>query len=182
MADIIHTGMFADGGVIGTNPSIIGGTWAVRWVENDVPLTEKSGVVAAGYHDGMGGSYACMPTVTNNLTEMLAVIRALQALPKSWTGIVYSDSAITLGRVFGGWKWTGIPAWMHQEYQRERLRLVNWSRIGYVNLQGHPTQSELATGIGKSGRPVSIHNVWADKECGKAGAAYLERMNPAVMA
>lgn len=172
----LSNALFADGGVIGANPSGIGGTWAWRWVRESLVVcdgllvTQDSGVITPRQAD--------LPSITNNLTEMLALVRGLQALSISWTGTVYSDSQITLGRVFQGWKWKNIPLWLHHEYQQARARLVSWEKIKWVLLQGHPTRAELAAGVGSRGYPVSEHNVWCDKACGESAAEFLREMEP----
>jgi ribonuclease HI len=119
-----------------------------------------------------------MPVVTNNLTEMLAALKAINYVPADWAGRIYSDSQVTLGRLFMGWKWSNVPPAMHQVYQLLRRRLVNWERIEYVLLDGHPTKAELLAGIGKRGHPVSEHNAWCDEACRLAGEQFLERANP----
>jgi ribonuclease HI len=166
----LSNALFADGGVIGANPSAIGGTWAWRWVCETRVLVQHSGVITPRQAD--------LPAITNNLTEMLALVRGLQTLPDAWVGTVYSDSQITLGRIFQGWKWKNIPLWLHHDYQQARGRLVNWDQIGFVLLQGHPTRAELAAGVGSRGYPVSEHNVWADKACGERAAEFLREMEP----
>lgn len=158
------TSLYCDGGVIGSNPSSVGGTWAFCIVENDERIFEHKGFITPGED---------LPAITNNLTEMLALVRGLQQLPVGWAGTIYSDSQITLGRAFEGWKWKNIPAWLHHEYQVARGRL-GWPNIKHVLLQGHPTKAELLAGVGKSGRPVSEHNVWCDKACGERAEYYLE--------
>lgn len=166
----LSNALFADGGVIGANPSGIGGTWAWRMVSNEQVFQQAAGVITPRQAD--------MPAITNNLTEMLALVRGLQALPVSWAGTVYSDSQITLGRVFQCWKWKNIPMWLHHEYQEARSRLVNWEQIRGVLLQGHPTKAELAAGVGSRGYPVSEHNVWCDMACGLRAADFLREMEP----
>lgn len=152
--------LYADGGVISRNPSKIGGTWACRLLSNGQVVHEGSGVITP--------AEAGTPAITNNLTEMLALLEGLKQLPADWTGTIYSDSQVTLGRVFEGWKWSNIPPWMHRLFQAQRARLVNWSAISYALLDGHPTSAQLAAGVGKRGHPVSEHNVWCDKACGEA--------------
>jgi len=163
--------LFADGGVIGRNPSAQGGTWAFCLVDTDLfgmHTLERSGVITP--------AEAGLPEITNNLTEMVAVVRGLQSLPDRWFGIVHSDSQITLGRLFDGWKWKGIPPWLHTEFQKERARLVHWGSpvISPCLLQGHPTKAELDAGMGKRGYPVSINNVWCDKACGAEAEKFLK--------
>src|SRR5574338_1198510 len=102
-------GLYVDGGVIGKNPSTQGGTWAARLMRDAFVVCEIKGVVTP--------KEAKLKEITNNLTEMLALIRGLQLLPTAWTGTIFSDSMVTLGRVFEGWKWNGIPPWMHRDFQ-----------------------------------------------------------------
>ena len=171
------TNLYCDGGVIGKNPSPIGGTWAFCVVDVelfDLHIIEQSGVIVP--------AQARLPEITNNLTEMLALVRGLQNLPDDWKGTVYSDSQITLGRVFDGWKWNGIPNWLHVEFQRERKRLCNWEYIRWQLLQGHPTRAELDAGIGKRGYPVSIHNQWCDRACGAEADKFMKKFEMELIA
>ncbi len=158
-------GVYADGGVIGKNPSEIGGTFAYRLVMIDNRCFGTGAVLTP---DRTGGS------VTNNQTEMLAVLTGLSKVPDDWSGTVYSDSMVTLGRIFHGWKWQNIPPWMHRIFTAQRARLTRWDGIKYVLLDGHPTKAQLATGVGKRGHPVSIHNVWCDQACREAAEAYMK--------
>ena len=157
--------LFADGGVININPSPIGGTWAYRILADGVVVCEVSGVITPGQ--------AKLPTISNNLTEMCALVAGLRALPSDWIGTVYSDSQVSLGRVFLDWKWNNIPAWLHAKYQEGQKRLVNWEKIQWVLLDGHPTRAHLAAGIGKRGHPVSEHNKWCDQACQKEAARFV---------
>lgn len=157
--------LYVDGGVIGRNPSSIGGTFAWRMVNDGEPGIMGSDTIPA----------QIMPNreVTNNQTEMLAMIEGLRRLPADWIGTVYSDSAVTLGRTFGNFRWKNIPEWMRVEFHAQKARLVNWGMIQHVQLDGHPTKAQLASGIGKGGNPVSIHNVWCDEACTSAGKLFL---------
>lgn len=146
--------VYADGGVIGINPSPVGGTWA--WCHVNAAgerIQTASGIVRP---------WGNMKAITNNLTEMIALVLALEALPAGWSGQIYSDSKITLGRVFLNWRCDGIPmalqARMH--VATDRLGVYQWWL-----LDGHPTRAQLAAGIGKRGQPVSEHNVWCDHAC-----------------
>lgn len=161
------TELYVDGGVIGSNPSAIGGTYAVRLVYDDGHVYGYSGAVSATEMHG---------DVTNNQTEMLALLMGLRYLPDDFKGTVYSDSMVTLGRAFLGWKWTRVPGWMHRFYRDQRRRLINWDQIKWVLLDGHPTKAQLAAGIGKRGHPVSEHNVWCDRACTEAGQRFLEEI------
>lgn len=157
--------LYADGGVIKKNPSPYGGTWA--WCAVDGcgnRVIEKSGVVPA----------TATRTVSNNHTEQIAITLALEAMPDGWSGTVHSDSQIALGRVFKGWREENLPANISIRSRRAVARL---GRIQTVLLQGHPTRADLENGIGKKrGYPVSVHNVWCDKACGKAAEEYLKTL------
>lgn len=161
------TELYCDGGVIGSNPSAIGGTYAGLLVYEDGHVYGFSGAISA---QDMGSD------VTNNQTEMLALLRGLQKLPDDWCGTIYSDSQVTLGRAFLEWKWKNIPEWMHRLWRQQRGRLKNWDQIQYALLDGHPTKAQLTAGIGKRGHPVSVHNVWCDHACTEAGARFLEEI------
>lgn len=168
--------VYADGGVIGHNPSLIGGTWAYCWLdESNVFLAARRGVILAAEEDG----YCCPPVdvtktpvqhVTNNLTEFFALGRALHGLPDGWSGQVYSDSRITLGRFFQAWKCEGVPAtWIGaMRHITDRLGKIEWTL-----LDGHPTKAQLASGRGKRGNPCSEYNVWCDKACSEVGREYM---------
>lgn len=158
--------LYCDGGVIKVNPSPIGGTWAYCLLADGNVVQQESGVVFPAQIN--------MSTVSNNLTEMLAVLKGLSSLPNDWQGMIYSDSQVTLGRVFMGWKWNNIPVILHKLYRYHRERLINWDHLGWVLLDGHPTKTQLEAGTGKRGHPVSEHNVWCDKACQAVAKKYLE--------
>ncbi len=157
--------LFADGGVIRKNPSIFGGTFAYRIVQDGEVILEHSGIIRP--------AAARVPKITNNQAEMCAVVAGLLALQPDWIGTVYSDSSITLGRVFEGYRWGGIPQWLHVKFRAARLRLVNWMAIDHVLLSGHPTKAQLVIGLGKGGRQVSEHQVWCDLACKKVAKEFL---------
>ena len=152
------THVYCDGGCVGRNPSEEGGTWAYRLVwqdgdAEDVVVAEESGLVLAP--PGR--------PVTNNHTEQIAIVKALEALPDGWSGTVCSDSQIALGRVFKGWREKNLP---RNVADRTRATVARMGTIKTVLLQGHPTQADLLSGIGKKrGLPVSIHNKWCDEAC-----------------
>lgn len=150
--------LFADGGVIGNNPSKIGGTYACSLLKDGRVLWQHSGVIVPS------GS---LTEITNNLSELIAVLEGLYVLPNDWVGIIYSDSKITLGRVFCDWGMTGVPDKERFELVSAKKRLYNWSKIRYCLVDGHPTKKQLQIGVGKRGGPVHEQNVWCDKECGR---------------
>lgn len=157
--------LYADGGLIGRNPSDIGGTWAWCGVDRNYNrVIESGGVVPANGQP-----------ITNNHMEQIAITLALEAMPDGWEGAVYSDSNVALGRVFRGWKQKNLPA---NVAKRSAAAVARLGEINVVLLQGHPTRKDLANGIGeKRHLPVSIHNVWADRRCREEARKYLEERN-----
>ncbi len=158
-------GLYGDGGVIGVNPSKLGGTWA--WCQVDAAgerIRCASGIVRPGASGNPDG-------VTNNLTEMLALIYGLESVPHGWRGTVYSDSQVSLGRLFLGWKLNGLPGWVLGRIKVIH-RVHDLTQIRWVLLDGHPTHKQLDEGRGKRGNPVSIHNVWCDRACGEEAARF----------
>ncbi len=156
--------VYADGGVILKNPSTIGGTWAFCAVDAEGnQVIEQGGVVLAT---------ATRP-ITNNQTEQMAIVKGLEAMPDGWSGTVYSDSMIALGRVFKGWRGKNLPS---NVIERTTAAMARMGKVEYVLLQGHPTKADLERGIGaKRGFPVSKHNVWCDKECGRQAKEHLAK-------
>lgn len=156
--------LYCDGGVIGRNPSPVGGTWAWCAVNSQGKrIIECSGVV----------NPVDDRPVTNNWTEQIAITLALEAMPDRWSGTVYSDSQIALGRVFQNWRTNNLPGNIRQRGIDALKRL---GTIKHVLLQGHPTKADLLRGTGaKRGFPVSEHNVWADHECARQAVTYKTR-------
>jgi len=155
--------LYTDGGVIGANPSRIGGTWAYCLVNTaGERIVEASGVITP--------IQANVVAVTNNVTELLALVYGLERLPMGWTGTVYSDSWVSLQRVFLAAKLRNVPTWLVQRLQALQ-KCGKLAEMKYELLDGHPTKAELLAGIGKRGHKVSTHNVWADSACQKAARA-----------
>lgn len=160
--------LYCDGGVIGSNPSKKGGTWAFRALYDNPIAIENNGICDDRLtieNSGLVLPFSLGGTVSNNLSEMHALIMGLRSLPADWVGTVYSDSQVTLGRAFLGWKWNNIPPVVKEWFDSQRNRLTRWNEIQFVLVDGHPTRAELAAGTGKRGHPVSIHNVWCDRTC-----------------
>lgn len=154
--------LYTDGGVIAKTPSAIGGTWAWCAVdEQGSRLLECGGVVPVT---------DTRPLITNNHMEQIAIVKALEAMPAGWSGTLYSDSQVALGRVFQGWRTANLP---RNVTERSRAAVARLGQVKWTLLQGHPTKADLAVGMGKKrGLPVSVHNVWCDQECGRQAAAY----------
>lgn len=157
--------VYTDGGVIKKNPSPFGGTWAWCGVDKDGNrIVEKSGSVPATE----------TRTVSNNHTEQIAIVKALEFLPDNWNGTVYSDSMVALGRVFDSWSERNLPKNISM---RSKAAVARLGKIDRVLLQGHPTKADLECGIGKKRNlPVSIHNVWCDKACGLEAKKFIENL------
>jgi hypothetical protein len=147
---------------------MIGGTYAWRQVVDGEP------VAGGGYF--ISCKDARVELVTNNQTEMMAMVKGLESLPVNWVGTIFSDSQVTLGRSFAGWKWANIPSWLVHRFQAARARLLHFDEFDHVLLAGHPTRAQLLSGVGKHGYPVSVHNVWCDQACRIAGEDAVRRM------
>jgi ribonuclease HI len=163
------TALYTDGGVIKVNPSPIGGTWAYALVdEHGQRIVERSGVITP--------TEAKVSLVTNNHTELLAIVYGLQALPDGWRGTVYSDSWISLQRVFLHAALNNLPRWLIERLH-EIQRSGRLKHVSYVLLDGHPTKAHLLAGIGKRGSPVSEHNVFCDRACQEAGQRFVTSLS-----
>lgn len=156
--------LYADGGVIGPNPSAMGGTWAFILVCRE---TQKAQV---------GESGVILPTnigvdqVTNNHSEYFALLKGLESLPDGWSGHVYSDSNVSLGRLFKGWATNNLPDAI---VERGKAAISRLGDIEWTLLDGHPTKKQLKEGTGKRGNPVSKWNVLCDKECNRLAKRFV---------
>lgn len=154
--------IYADGGVIWDGKpgsSMIGGTFAWCHV-NDAGdrIIMDSGMVYP--HQCLHGK------VTNNVTELVACVRAIQAAPDGFVGTLFSDSENALGRFFRGWKMKNVPYWLGKEMAEQIKRISRGDiDVNYILLDGHPTKWDMQRGIGKRGHPVSVHNAWCDDQC-----------------
>lgn len=163
-----HLSLYVDGGVIHQNPSPYGGTWA--WVlvdpdENKMVKCESGAFMPGILRDTLGHPYQL---VTNNVTEMFAMLKGLHNIEPGKRVYVYSDSKITLGRIWDGWKCKGLPPLLDQWMIEESTRL-DLENIPHFHLDGHPTPAQLISGIGRHGNPVSQWNKLCDDLCREAG-------------
>lgn len=148
------------------NPSRYGGTWAYCWVnDKDERCGENWGAVVTK------GKMVHWPTlveltelesIENNLIELYAAVRALEYLPVGWSGKFCCDNELTLNRLFGTAAWNAVPAKLRQ---RGHEVVERFNQVEPVLIEGHPAKKYLVLGVGKSGRPVSKHNVWCDERC-----------------
>lgn len=157
--------VYADGGMIAASRSAIGGSWAFCFVdENGEHVLERSGTLRppVGYD-----------SVTNNMMEYYALLHALCLLPDGWSGPVYTDSLCTIQRVCKKSpeeEIIGLPSMWVWSMRKQIARL---GKLTLILLDGHPTKEQLASGTGKRGNPVSIHNAWCDEECNRVKAQLL---------
>lgn len=160
--------LYTDGGVIKKNPSSLGGTYAWILVDEDDETILDSGFGTIS-PDRMGTLF-----VTNNQTELYALLKGLKSLYDGDIAQICSDSEITLGRVFKNYSFTNIPNWMQDKLKEEKKRLQNFSKFTYTLMDGHPTLAQLESGIGKRGHTTSKWNKWCDEHCNEASRIYVE--------
>lgn len=145
--------LYTDGGVIGRNPSAIGGTWAWCLVDDGEVIREGSGIITP--------NDISKSTVSNNDTELYAAVRGLEAVGPNFDGVWFTDSKVTIHRLTSHPKFTGCPLWLRK--RAEQLRDARkWT---VILLGGHPTKADLKIGKMTDGSPVSEWNVRCDKEC-----------------
>lgn len=153
--------LFCDGGVIAVNPSPHGGTWAWVLVERDFPTAKGSGVVLPEHYG--------LPKVTNNLTELVAAVQALDTVGPKWDGVLWTDSKVTLHRLTDGQGFAGIP----QALRLQVLALRRQRKWSVRLVGGHPTKAELACGSKANGTPTSVWNQWCDHRCRQLAERFL---------
>lgn len=149
--------LYGDGGCVGHNPSYVAGTWA--WIAVD-----GSGVEMARAYGSVTPHDVGLPTVTNNYTELLAILHGLEAMVSGWAGTVYTDSEITMFRFDKERrsKYNGIPASVEARVAAVKARMGPYK---LVLLAAHPKQEDLLRGRREDGRPVSRWNKECDKLC-----------------
>jgi hypothetical protein len=114
-----------------------------------------------------------LPTITNNLTELLAVVKGLEAMARGWQGILYSDSKVTWWRLTTSSKFNNIPS----ELSKKCLALRRNKLWTPILCGGHPKPADLEVGYDHRGLPVFTHNVWCDKRCTELAKRFKERNN-----
>ncbi|MBX9623824.1 MAG: hypothetical protein K2X82_08410 [Gemmataceae bacterium] len=153
--------------MIGKNPSPEGGTWAYVLVGPDgEEIARDSGLVRPS-------DFPPLLWISNNLTELLAITKALYALPMGWKGEVRSDSKVAV-TVFRGWQGKAkqhTPKWVPATLAVSARVALETRTPRFTLLDGHPSAAQLAAGVGKRGNPVCKWNVLADRLCGEAKPA-----------
>lgn len=154
--------LYTDAGCAGRNPAPAI-TWAFCAVdENNELVYKESGVVEA----------PAGRTLTNNFAELCAAIKALEYVGNDWSGTLFTDSAVTQGRISSNWALKNIPPNM---VRRLNAVVKRSGKLETVLVQGHPTKAELKTGIGRNGDPVSIWNVKCDQLCNVQSKSWKEQ-------
>ncbi len=157
--------LFCDGGCLGSNPSLKGGTFAWILVYRDRIVRSDFGMLTP--------EDAGVEKITNNLTELLAVLRGLEAMEPNWKGILYTDSLITLRRITSGKKFKNIP-----DYLVDRvLKIREGRKWKAILLKGHPSREDLRAGRTKKGRPVSKYNKMCDDICKDLSKKFFSDLN-----
>ena len=199
--------VYCDGGLLGSQEKDwgcrLGGTWA--WVAVTDPQTRDL-LIEEDCHDPqrvveLGGIDAFSEVVdhesgvvlspetrgvTNNHTEQIAIVRAIEALPHGWTGTIYTDSRTALLRVQSDYqiynlrydrKATSEKGLPKNISSRSKAAVRRLGRVVFVLLQGHPDSDELQSGWGrKRDLPVSKWNVWCDDECNRQKEEYFKKL------
>ena len=157
--------VYCDGGVVGRNGKAKGGVWAWRWVAEDgTVLREESGVIKPG-------QFKPFEFCGNNLSELVALLRALWDLPVGWRGTIYTDSEVTIDRMTksmaGGWQAKLLKTVPKRYVDIAAYLRAKLGPLSFIHLAGHPSPEELAAGF-KNGVPVSEHQDWCDRACNEA--------------
>ena len=85
--------VYCDGGVIRRNPSPIGGTWAYIWTRTNESVREDRGLMPVSDD---------WPAISNNHSELQALVEAMEHLPDGWAGVICTDSGVTIARCGAG--------------------------------------------------------------------------------
>lgn len=158
--------IFCDGGVIAKNPSIHGGTWCFAWASSRTSkvVYHESGIITPEELE--------LKTITNNVTELYAAMKALESVGKGWKGTLFTDSMVTIHRLNDSKAFNGIPNWIRIKILELR-RFKKWKTI---HVKGHPTQKHLESGMHPSGRPVHKVNVFCDEQCTQLASNFLQKL------
>lgn len=156
--------IYTDGGVMGRNPSPLGGMWAFCAVDiRDVLIHGDGHVITPAEVE--------LDYVENNVSELFAVVKALEWAPVGPAFTIWTDSLNTLRRVIDpiNARMNGVCDSLHQRLiaavQRHGGTLPH-QRLDVRLCAGHPTKAELDAGRkAKNNLPVSQWNVWCDKRC-----------------
>lgn len=161
--------LYTDGGLMSPNPSTVGGTWAWIRVQDGEEVARKVGLLLPDEIN--------LPAVSNNNTELYALLQGIASLPDNWQGTVYSDSLFAIGVVFRQFKVDSVPNYLRLQLSKVLGKAMERNLImENVLLAGHPSRKDLAAGIRLSKSPhlpVSHWNVACDEACTRRGGQYL---------
>lgn len=152
--------VYTDGGLVGSSPSHVGGTWAYVIVRDGALACTNAGL-----------TYALKDPIASSVTELAAVVEAYEYLARHSHGhppesTLYTDSYWTI-QWLSGVPLDGVPRGLANRMGRMLWRKV-FARTNLVQIGGHPSRAELAAGVAKNGLLVSRWNVLADKLCQQA--------------
>ena len=174
--------LFTDGGLIGSNPSPKGGTWAWCGVSKDGEhVREVSGyLLTKGAPEGAGNPRVRSDVVANNDSEWYAAMRALEAMPEGWSGILASDSSVTLSRLQKIRDGEFLRTFRMDWWGRANRAFGRLGKVQFVQLAGHPTKKQLEDGykLTEDGQRVKVsrHQVWCDSACSELAKTYDSRV------
>lgn len=172
----VKLSLYTDGGLLSSNPSSKGGTYAfVILDDNEDVVIQKSGVIDIVL--GVNGH------VTNNIAELYALAYGIVSIPSGASVDIFCDSENALNRLFQYGTMANVPEWLVLLTKRAKHHLRELDSFTYAALAGHPSKEELR--LGKSihresngkimrygGIPVSKWNQLCDKMCNEARARY----------
>lgn len=181
MPDRTIVALFCDGGLIGRNPSEKGGSWAWCGVDKDGEhIREVSAYLLTKSTTCPGHARIGSDVVTNNDSEIYAALRALEAMSDGWTGVLATDSQVTIERL-EKCRLGQLPTAVRMDwYSRIHCAFKRLGKVRLVHLAGHPTKAELEAGkrVKEDGTEVRVsrHNVWCDKACTELAKTYDQRV------
>jgi ribonuclease HI len=132
---------YSDGGQLSANQkgvgSTHGGTWGCVWTDrDDNRIQEAHGTVLPNKSVGRMG-------VTNNDSEMIAALIALDNLPDDWKGTFHCDSLVTLARI--------KELSPHKEHRPDRINNLPWSESDKVEMRNKEREKKRGELVGKMG-------------------------------
>ena len=173
--------LFTDGGLVTPNPSKLGGTWAWCGVSKDGEhVREVSAYLLPNTSNCPGNPRVNSDTITNNDVEFYADLRALESMKDGWSGILATDSRITIERLQKCRQGLVPSVFRMDWYSRAHSAFERLGDVRMIQLVGHPNQKELEQGFkiledGTKAK-VSRHNVWCDQTCTELAKTYEYRV------
>lgn len=178
------TALFSDGGLVGPNPSPKGGTWSWCGVAKDGEhIMEQAGYLLPNTVDRTkcpGNPSVGSDVVSNNDVEWYAAMRALEAMPDGWSGILVSDSKLTLDRLQKLRDGEHLMTFRMDWASRARSAFKKLDQVRFKHMPGHPNLAEQAAGFKtkKDGTQVQVsrHQQWCDSTCTEWAKTYEQRV------